>query len=257
MFSLMSLSSLFSRTTSRAKPQAQTRLQLEGLEDRLVPATNQQFVESAILALDNRAFNASTDQQFVTSLNNGATISAVALQIEKSADGIAHTVDNLFTHLLLRHADSMAQTNFGGMLAGGATLQDVKAMIMGSDEYFQFAGGTNDNFLKSVYADQLGRAIDPTGQAFFGGELTNTALGTDVVRRQLIASQVIKSPEGAINETLVLFNTYLQRKADIQGLPFFAAQMTDLPLFGGKVVDEQAVIASIVGSQEFFDASGR
>jgi len=253
MFSFKSLTSMFSGTASGAKAPLQARLQLENLETRLVPAaTNQSFVQSAILALDNRPFNASTDQQFVTALNNGATPTAVALQIEKSADGIAHTVDNLFTHLLLRHADSMAQTTFGGMLSGGATLQDVKAMIMGSDEYFQFAGGTNDKFISSVFADQLGRAVDPTGQAFFGGELNATP---GVTTRTLVAKQVIQSPEGGLKETLVLFNTYLQRTADISGLSFFGSQLINSPLFGGVVTDEQSVIASLVGSTEFYNAS--
>jgi len=253
MFSLKSLKSMFSGAASGAKAPAQARLELEGLETRLVPAaTNQSFVQSAIQALDNRAFNAATDQQFVTALNNGATTTAVALQIEKSADGIAHTVDNLFVHLLLRHADSMAQTTFGGMLTGGASLQDVKAMIMGSDEYFAFSGGTNDTFLRSVFADQLGRAVDPTGQAFFGGELSATP---GAATRQLVAKQVIQSPEGGLKETLVLYNTYLQRTADINGLSFFGSQLINTPLFGGVVTDEQVVISALVGSTEFFNAS--
>jgi len=256
MFSFESLMSVFSMSASKAKPRMQTRLRLEGLEDRLVPAaTNQEFVASAIQALDNRQFNAATDQQFVDQLNAGTqTPTQVALAIVNSTDGRAFSVKQEFNHLLLRNPTADETTMFSTQLATN-TLQSVRESIMGSAEYFQFSGGTNDNFIRAVFADQLGRGVDPTGQAFFGGELANTALGTDQERRTLVAKQVVESPEGGLKETLVLFNKYLLREADIQGLSFFGSQLINSPLFGGQTTNEVNVIATLVGSQEFFDAS--
>jgi len=234
----------------------QTRLKVEKLEDRLVPATNQEYVSSAVLALANRPFNASTDQQFVTAQDTGAqSITQVALNIENSGDGLNFQITQLYQRLLLRTPTAAEIAPFVTSLQGGALLQDVQATIMSSSEYFQFSGGTNDLFLQAVFADQLGRSVDPTGQAFFGGELNNAALGTEQARRQLVATQVIQSPEGALKETLVVFNHYLLRQADLQGLTFFGSQLINSPLFGGRVTDERNIIASLVGSQEFFDAS--
>jgi len=257
MFSFESLMTKFAGSATKATPKAQRRLRLENLEDRLVPAaaTNLDFVKSAVQVLENRPFNASTDQTFVDQLNAGtATLTTTAVALQKTTDGINFQVKQLFNQLLNREADATGLATFGGMLQNGAKLQDVRAQIMSTDEFFTHAGGTNDKFIAATFANILGRTVDPIGQAFFSGEL-NSAAQSATANRLLVATQVIQSPEGALKETLTVFNHYLQRQADLTGLVFFGSQMINSPLFGGQVVDEHSVISSLVGSQEFFDAS--
>src|SRR5262249_59350214 len=70
---------------------------------------------------------------------------------------------------------------FVGFLRSGGTVAQVKAVFLGSAEYFQNrAGGTNDGLVTALYRDVLGRDADAGGRQFFNQVLTVGAPRTDV-----------------------------------------------------------------------------
>src|SRR4029078_1010513 len=73
-------------------------------------------------------------------------------------------------------------------LSAGKTLEQVKAQILGSDQYFlAVAGLSNHAFLQNLYPDSLGRPLDAGGQQWFGAQLANGAT------RESVALQVLTS----------------------------------------------------------------
>jgi len=231
---------------------------LESLEDRLTPAANNaDFVAGAVLALAGRQFNASTDQQFVDGLNNGSqTLASVASTIEKSDDAINLNIKVLFNTYLFRNVDSVGQTFFFNSFKSGLKLQEAKLVIFSSDEYFQKRGaGSNTTYLDALYADQLGRSVDAIGRAFFGGQLNAATAATTPAVRRTVADGIVNSTEGAQKETEALYTSLLNRAADSFGFAFFTSQLTAFTGFPSTPTDEQAIMAQLVGSQEFFDRS--
>jgi len=254
---MLFLSSLLSlvRPGSNKPARASAPPGLEHLEDRLTPAaTNQDFVASAVQALANRGFTPA-DQGIVNQLNAGQiNILDAAALIERSDDAINFNVKDMYNRLLLRQPDPVGQAFFFGIMKAGTSLQEAKAIMVSSPEYFQLqAGNSNDKFISAVFADFLGRGVDPTGQAYYSSELNSPVLGTAEQRRQLVARQVINSDEGAEKEARVLYNNLLLRSPDPSGLRYFTSLLT-ASIFGPPV-SEQEVLARFVGSQEFFDRS--
>src|SRR5262249_46284326 len=123
---------------------------------------------------------------------------------------------------------------------GGGTLQNIRAVIVGSNEYFQDrSASSNSTFLTTVYQDTLGRAIDPVGQSLGGQALS---AGMD---RTKVAQVVLGSPEG---EQFLVQNYYsqlLQRTADSVGINASSAALT-------QGVNEEQVLIAIAVSDEYF-----
>jgi hypothetical protein len=61
--------------------------------------------------------------------------------------------------------DELGRQIFLQDLGSGTTIEQVKAIMLGSPEYFQRAGSTNLAFLQALYHSVLNRALDPAGQA--------------------------------------------------------------------------------------------
>jgi hypothetical protein len=89
-------------------------------------------------------------------------------------------------------------TDFTGRLFSTAqAVATLEANILGSDEYYQLHGGTPDGWVQALYADTLGRAIDP------GSAVWRQAAAADV-QRSAIAAAVLASPESDQREVAAL-----------------------------------------------------
>jgi hypothetical protein len=121
--------------------------------------------------------------------------------------------------------------------AGGGNLEQIEAVILGSDEYFQLQGGTNAGFLAGLGQDVLGGNLDPTSLGLFQAEL---ASGTP---RFAVALQALAEPQAAAAEAGRLYQQVLQRSAS--GSELLVPAM--LVLQG----DEADLLLALVLSDEF------
>ncbi|HEV8060351.1 MAG TPA: DUF4214 domain-containing protein, partial [Gemmataceae bacterium] len=137
-----------------------------------------------------------------------------------------------------RPADPGGLQQWVSFLDGGGTVEALSANLIGSPEYFQKAGGTNDAFLTALYHDVLGRPIDSKGQAFYTGELNG---GTS---REAVAFSVLTSQEAYQDAVDSYYLEFLNRPADPGGLAYFVQQLE-------AGVSDQDVIASLLSSPEY------
>src|SRR5262249_56562449 len=136
--------------------------------------------------------------------------------------------------------DGAAGMNYGaGQLESGATLDQVKAGILGSDEFFTKAGGTNQGFLGALYSHELGRPVDATGLGYWGRQLNAGA------SRTAEAGGVLAAPEAKREKATSFFTDVLGRTPDPAGLNCWSAQLQA----GGS---ETQVLGGILGSNEDF-----
>src|SRR5207253_6456122 len=92
----------------------------------------------------------------------------------------SHLIDGLYQKILQRPSDSAGKTWFDQYLAGGSRVDAARAIMLGSPEYFNLHGGTNDGFVNALYQDVLGRAPEPNGQAYWLQQLASGKSRTDV-----------------------------------------------------------------------------
>ena len=224
------------------RPPTTAHLEFEQLEDRslLDAATNAAFVTKAFGDLLHRPPDPTGSAAFNALLNQGSGNRVqVALTIESSPEFRDNLVQSFYTLFLHRAADPAGLSGFVGALGVSSTTEQVEAAIAGSTEYFATRGGSaNDGFLDALYADLLGRAVDPTGRAAFDAALTGGATRTEV------ATAVLNSPEYRMDLVESFYIRFLHRGADAAGLSAF----THASLNGAT---DELIAATILSSAEY------
>jgi hypothetical protein len=196
-------------------------------------------------------------------LDQGVPRSEVVYRIENSAEGRIRQVQQLYGTLLGRPADPGGLTFFVSLLESRGTVEQARALMLGSPEYFQTrAGGSNSGFVTAVYQDVLGRPPEPSGARGWEGLLAEESSPSTVasefanssrssvevfrtITRVTIAFQIVSSPEADQHLVQNFYQKFLGRAAEPGGLGGWVATLQH----GAR--DEQ-VIAGIVGSPEYF-----
>jgi hypothetical protein len=178
---------------------------------------------------------------WMKALNHGLSRQFVVRSIVNGQEFQTHEINQIYLGLLHRPADTQGQNIALNALAQGNTVEQIKAVLMGSSEYyFGRGGGTAFGFLNAVYNDALGRPLDGPGAAYWGGLL---ASGMD---RGALALQLLQSTDA---EKVVVQNYYTQvllRSADPSGQAYWAGQVqAGLP--------DAYVLAGLVASREYYN----
>jgi protocatechuate 3,4-dioxygenase beta subunit len=234
-------------TTSPPGPfTAQSGVNVSGLDFGNLGSVHQSFVVQVYLDLLHRPVDAFGLQVWTAALDQGLAPDQMVRALEKSPEFRMIQINDLYFSLLGRPADpvglaaGMEILNGVSLFTGvPATYDDVRLMIQTSAEYAQRHGNTNAGFLAGLYQDILGRAVDPTGAAIFGGALAGGA------SRALVTRLLLESTEAKQRIVQDEFATYLHRFADPAGLGLFANALA-----GGFSEDDLRAV--IIGSPEYF-----
>ena len=141
---------------------------------------------------------------------------------------------------LLGRAANPTDLSFFVPLLSTESDQFVQAQIAGSLEFFLKSGGTDADFVTALFKDFLNRTPTSTDLALWVG-----LLGTK--SRNDVATLFLESIDYDRSLVSGYFLQYLRRPAGSTELNFFANDLN-----GKKVTDEQ-VIASLIGSDEYFN----
>jgi|GEM_PF-6827127 len=176
------------------------------------------------------------------------TRSQVVLGIEGSTEYRVDEVNQAFQQFLGRAPDPAGLAGFVPFLLSGATVEQLKANLAGSLEFFNDAQSMDmtpglttpdQKFVDFLFQKVLGRRADLGGLNHFTQELSNNT------SRTIVAFQIITSTEGYNVLVKGFYLTFLHRTADQGGANFFTNQLQS------GMTDEQ-VIAEIVSSDEYF-----
>jgi predicted outer membrane repeat protein len=203
----------------------------------VVGTPNERYVGALYQELLHRATDPGA-VVWVNLLNQGGSPTVVVQGIENSGENRGLQVQALYQHYLHRQADAGGLSTFVNALAGGSTVEQVAAALVGSAEYFQLHGGTNSGFVSALYQDALNRAPDGGSQAF----LQALANG---VSRTAVAAMIFASPEFLQDLVQADYTTFLGRSADPTGLAAFVKALQ-------TGTTDQGILAAILGSPEAF-----
>jgi cyclophilin family peptidyl-prolyl cis-trans isomerase len=223
----------FTTSTSTALPQTVNAAPV---------STNQSYVTQLYQNLLGRVPDAGGLNSFSTALDQQTlTRTQVVTAIVTSDESRTHEIENLYQSLLNRQADPTGLSQSLSFLKAGGTLQKLRAVIVGSPEYFQSrSSSSNDSFLTNVYHDALGRAVDPVGQSLAG-----QALSAGMNRNQ-VAAVVLSSMEGQQFLVQSYYTALLNRTADGIGMANSTAVLT-------AGLSEERIVIAITASDEYFN----
>ncbi|HEV3084166.1 MAG TPA: DUF4214 domain-containing protein [Gemmataceae bacterium] len=247
-------------------------LGLETLETRTVPSNmpaisalppdNQVFLATVYQGELQRPIDSVGLSSWGNQLNQNVGRAQVVGAILNSNEYLSREISTDFDALLSRDPDPTGLLHFMQALQNGATPQEVQARIMGSDEFFARVSGdltsflqaygataqvgsvarselTAYRFLNAVYGEVLNRPVDANGLAGW------FALAGDATGRTEIVREVEASPEATQRVVATLYQDTLGRAPDAGGLTYWAGQLQ-------QGVSESAVLAAVLGSDEFF-----
>ena len=249
---------LFTRWNSRRHSPRTTRSQgwtpipgLEILEDRVLPVAfffftgTARWLDDTYRALLGRQIDPVGLADDTRALDGGISRTQIVTAIEDSNEYQVKFVNNLYFSLLGRAVDptglAMSLQILGGtpFLGGRPTVEQLKAIIISSPEYFAKHGSTDAGFLQGLYNDALGRTIDPSALINRSAQL---AQGTSRYREAL---EVLTSTEayGVLTEND--YRIYLHREADAGSLAGWVSALS-------RGMRDEAMLASLIASDEFF-----
>jgi hypothetical protein len=229
--------------TATVRTAATTLEQL--LPDGTRGTANQRWLGEVYRDLLGRAIDPVGLANATNALNMGVSRFQIVSAIESSLEYRMKFINHLYFTLLGRVADPIGMQVsldiLGGrsFLGGQPTIEQLKAMIISSDEYFAKHGSTNSNFLEGLFRDVIGRDIDNSALVALTAQLAQGA------SRDTVALEVLNSAQAAGLLVQRGYLTYLNRNPDAAN-------------FGGWVnllqtgLRDEDLLAFIVASDEFF-----
>ncbi|HVX59670.1 MAG TPA: DUF4214 domain-containing protein, partial [Pirellulales bacterium] len=212
----------------------------ELLPDGTEGTPDQRFLSEVYRDLLDRKVDATGLAHWDARLTAGETRTQVVGEIERTLEFEQHAVQELYNRYLHRDADPNGLSYFTQLLARGATIEQLSALLAGSDEFFTSqGGGANDGFLNAVYEDALGRQIDATGLAWWSAQLASGQTRTQVV------DQILSADEYHQDVVKAAYGQLLDRSADAAGTSYWASALK-------AGATDQQLWAAIAGSEEFY-----
>jgi uncharacterized delta-60 repeat protein len=178
-----------------------------------------------------------------------AALADLALAFVASPEYRGRVVAGYYTTFLGRTAGAGEVAGWVAELQRGVTPEQVLGLIVGSDEYFQKAGGTNAAWLDRLYRDVLGRDRDSGSQGFLD------ALNSGQATRVQVALGVLASAEYGTRLVTQVYQTYLGRQpGDNEIAP--RLEFLGQPGRPGQPAPSEQFLASVLGSPEYLGKDG-
>ena len=146
-------------------------------------------------------------------------LDAAALAMARSDEYVGPIVDDLYQRVHNRRPDPSGRQYWIGQLRSGITVETVSIYFYGSPEHYQRAGSP-ELYVRSLYKDLLHREPDPSGLAYWSGQLRSGQAGPPDVVWGFFRS--LESRRDRVNR---LYRSILSRSADSGGLDYWADQL--------------------------------
>jgi hypothetical protein len=208
-------------------------------------ASDSKWISQMFLDALGRPVDSGSLAYFINKLRIGTRRIDVALEIGDGPEAHRREVTLAFNSLIGFIPDQGMFDNLVSSLgAGGSTIEQVKAQIMGLPQYLAKTDGSNEGFLAAVFQDALGRQLDDPGRSFYLPQLNGG------VSPETVALSILSSPEANRHVTTLAYSNLLRRTVDGGGLSYWSS------LLAVGVRDEE-VFASIMVSPEYYGVANR
>jgi len=198
----------------------------------------ERFVHAAYLDLLGRPVDPSALQFWLGQLSGGMTRTKVALHLVNS-DEYRRLVVRAEYRTILGRAPSTTEITTGvNGLRANPSVDDFRAGLIGSNEFWTKAGATPAGFAKRLYQVELGRSPDAFSRTYILAKLADGATTTQV------GAWLVRTNEADVHLVRAWYQRYLGRTASSAEAGFWATRMRT-----GRT--ESSITAEVVGSDEY------
>ena len=167
-------------------------------------------------------------------------LGGITLSLVHSYEYDSDVVTRAYATLLGRVPDAQGLAWWAREMQLGATDEEIDAALLGSAEYFDSQGASDENWVSAIYEALLQRTPDPMGLNYWVEQLQAG------LSREEIALQIATSAE---HDAIVVgndFSNYLQRSASAADIAYWVAQMQ-------QGTTDEDIVASFIASPEYYD----
>ncbi len=200
---------------------------------------NQRYVSLVYQDLLQRTADSFGLAYWSQQLDQGLPRTQFVQQVEASQEYRTDVVQSLYRQFLGRSADVTGLSVWVGFLGQGHGVDELEALLLGSDEYFARAGGTNAALIQAIYQAVLNRSVDSLGAQYWGQAL---AQGT---ARSAVAAAILGSVEADSLLVQSLYSQFLHRTAESSGLNYWVMALQ-------HGLHREDLIADLLGSDECY-----
>jgi len=225
---------------------------IESLETRQLLSGNTESIEDPVAAgdvsqgawvkrlyldvLGRPAAQAETDY-WVGRLQAGVTRSAIAESIINGRERRSAVIDDYYEKILGRNVDPAGLEYWLNVWTATGGPEIVRASLIGSGEYFQKAGGTQQGAIQALYNDLLRRTAVEAEENYWLDVMSRAALAN-------VAFGFVTSDEFRLQAVDQWYHDYLHRDIDPGGGAFWVSLLR-----GG--MSQAAAQASLLGGAEY------
>jgi cyclophilin family peptidyl-prolyl cis-trans isomerase len=201
-----------------------------------------QFVNRAFSTILGRPADPDALDYYTNLLaNNQVTTSQIALEIQTSLEARMKTVDSTYRALLNRAPGAEALAANTIFLMNGGSVSQMQANIVASQEFFEAKGGTNATWITAVFQTATGATSVPLSYSNQVSYQLDTGL-----KRVDFATTIFDSIASDVFTVQGQFKNFLERTPTTADALPLAQQIN-------SGVSEDLIVATIVGSAEFFN----
>jgi hypothetical protein len=175
-------------------------------------------------------------------LDTGESRLQIVMDIQATTEYCTRRLNALYQQYLQRDADPVGLDSGLRYLAAGGTMEHLAALIVGSPEILQKAGGTLDGLLDALYRDALGRTVDPAGRAAFDQASAAGMTPTD------IAWAILNGDEYQSHVVQALYTRLLHRGATPDEQAAWIAYLRQ----GNS---SESIVAALAASDEYYNVT--
>lgn len=210
------------------------------------PVVNRNYVAQVYRDFYEREADQAGLSTWAGALDQGVSSTQVLLELASTQEYYAQMVRDMYEQYLGRSADATGLAAFTSYLSAGGTLEAVRAVMCGSDEYFQKYGASNTGYLENVFRHLLDREIDTGARSGF-----NAALAQGSTTRTDVVFTICASSEYRERFARELYQEYLGRIPDPGGLSYWINEAL------GRGVREEHVRVGFLTSNEYYQHYAR
>jgi hypothetical protein len=204
-----------------------------------VKTANEAFVARIFQDFLNRAPSSYEASVWLYSLDRGYSRMQLALSLEYTNEFRLKKIGELYRNYVKRDPYPAEANYFLGFLQQGGTYDQIRIVILSSQEYYALQGSTSQGFLNGLYRDLPIQSIDPRTQSYY------LMLLQRLTPRYTIAQLLVQSLEAKTSLVQIDYQRYLRRQPDAASLQGAAIYLAN----GGS---EDFFIAALVGSPEYY-----
>lgn len=203
---------------------------------------NARYVCRVYLDLLGRSAEPGGKAFWLRKVDKGESRVGIIRKFQTTPEYRRRVVDSVYKTFLQRNPDKSGQTYWAEQIRKGANPDQIRAQVIGSNEYFNKSGGSSTGFAAAIY-QQVTRT--PATQAQINAVVAQITAGKS---RQSIAAALLATKAGDTATVQSIYERYLRRTPPGSEVTYWVNKLQ-------SGVTELKIVEATVGSNEYYNKS--